>query len=119
MTERRPSIPGEILREEFLTHYEITQDELAKAMGVSRFRVNEIINGKRAITAETAILLGKALGTSAKFWVNLQTAVDLFDAGKKLAGVADAVRCLLPESEVVTDMPALPDPKHRGLSAAD
>jgi hypothetical protein len=49
----------------------------------------------------------------------LQTAVDLFDAEKKLAGVADAVRCLLPESEFVTDMPAWPDPKHRGLSAAD
>jgi antitoxin HigA-1 len=105
MTERRPSIPGEILREEFLTHYEITQDELAKAMGVSRFRVNEIINGKRAITSETAILLSKALGTSAKFWMNLQTAVDLFDAEKKLADVADAVRCLLPASDFITEMP--------------
>jgi addiction module HigA family antidote len=105
MTERRPSIPGEILREEFLTHYEITQDELAKAMGVSRFRVNEIINGKRAITSETAILLSKALGTSAKFWMNLQAAVDLFDAEKKLAGVADAVRCLLPASDFITEMP--------------
>jgi addiction module HigA family antidote len=105
MTERRPSIPGEILREEFLTHYEITQDELAKAMGVSRFRVNEIINGKRAITSETAILLSKALGTSAKFWMNLQTAVDLFDAEKKLAGVVDAVRCLLPASDFITEMP--------------
>jgi addiction module HigA family antidote len=105
MTERRPSIPGEILREEFLTYYEITQDELAKAMGVSRFRVNEIINGKRAITSETAILLSKALGTSAKFWMNLQTAVDLFDAEEKLAGVADAVRCLLPASDFITEMP--------------
>jgi antitoxin HigA-1 len=64
MTERRPSIPGEILREELLTHYETTRDELAKGMGVSRFRVNEIINGKRAITSETAILLSKALGTN-------------------------------------------------------
>jgi addiction module HigA family antidote len=98
MTDRRPSTPGEILREEFLTHYEITQDELAKAMGVSRFRVNEIINGKRVVTSETAVLLGKALGTSARFWINLQTAVDLFDAEKKLASAADAVHCLLPAS---------------------
>jgi plasmid maintenance system antidote protein VapI len=65
----------------------------------------EVINGKRAITSETAILLGKALGTSAKFWMNLQTAVDLFDAEKKLAGVTDAVRCLLPASDFITEMP--------------
>lgn len=108
MSDRRPSTPGEILREEFLTHFEITQDELAKAMGVSRFRVNEVINGKRAITAETAILLSKALGTSSKFWMNLQTAVDLFDAEKKLADEVRAVRCLLPASpsDFVTEMPA-------------
>lgn len=107
MSERRPSIPGEILRDEFLTQYEITQDELAKAMGVSRFRVNEIVNGKRAITAETAILLSKALGTSSKFWMNLQTAVDLFDAEKKLAAAAEAVHCILPAAEFITDMSTL------------
>jgi addiction module HigA family antidote len=106
MIERRPTNPGEVLREEFLIPCEITQDELAEAMGVSRFRVNEIVNGKRAITAETAILLSKALGTSAKLWMNLQMAVDLFDAEKKLAGAADAVRCLLPATDFVTEMPA-------------
>ncbi len=67
-------------------------------MGVSRFRVNEIINGRRAITSETAILLGKALGTSARFWMNLQVAVDLFDAERKLGSLANAVSCLLPVS---------------------
>lgn len=108
MTDRRPADPGEILREEFLTPYEITQDELAKAMGVSRFRVNEIANGRRAITSETAILLGKALGTSAKFWMNLQMAVDLFDAEQKLGDLGKAVRCLLSTSpsEFVREMPA-------------
>lgn len=104
---RRPSTPGEILREEFLTQYEITQDELAKAMGVSRFRVNEIANGKRAVTSETAVLLAKALGTSARFWMNLQVAVDLFDAEKKLAGEVEAIDCLLTTpADFVTEMPA-------------
>ena len=106
MTERRPTNPGEVLREDFLTPSEITQDQLAEAMGVSRFRVNEIVNGKRAITAETAILLSKALGTSAKFWMNLQMAVDLFDAEKKLGGAADAVRCLVPATDFITETPA-------------
>ena len=103
---RRPSTPGEILREEFLTQYEITQDELAKAMGVSRFRVNEIANGKRAVTSETAVLLAKALGTSARFWMNLQIAVDLFDAEKKLAGEVEAIHCLLTlPADFITEMP--------------
>ncbi|RTM15372.1 MAG: addiction module antidote protein, HigA family [Bradyrhizobiaceae bacterium] len=106
MTDRRPSTPGEILREEFLTPYDITQDELSKAMGVSRFRVNEIVNGRRALTSETAVLLGKALGTSARFWMNLQVAVDLFDAESNLGGAAAAVRCLLPASEFVTETPS-------------
>jgi addiction module HigA family antidote len=105
MNVRRPSSPGEILREEFLTQYEITQDELANAMGVSRFRVNEITNGKRAITAETAVLLGRALGTTAKLWMNLQMAVDLFDAENELGDKANAVRCLVPETDFITEMP--------------
>ncbi|RXG97206.1 HigA family addiction module antitoxin [Bradyrhizobium sp. C-145] len=107
MIDRRPSTPGEILREEFLTPHNITQDELAKAMGVSRFRVNEIINGRRALTSETAVLLGKALGTSARFWMNLQVAVDLFDAERKLGAAAASVQCLLAAtpSEFVVEMP--------------
>jgi antitoxin HigA-1 len=74
---RPPTAPGEVLREEFLAAHGITQDRLAEAMGVSRFRVNEVINGKRAVTAETALLLAAALGTSPEFWLNLQRAVDL------------------------------------------
>lgn len=107
MSDRRPSTPGEILREEFLAQFEITQDELAKAMGVSRFRVNEIANGKRAVTSETAVLLGRALGTSARFWMNLQTTVDLFDAERKLVAEAAAVHCLLPAPDNdVVELPA-------------
>jgi addiction module HigA family antidote len=107
MTDRRPSTPSEILREEFLTPNNITQDELAKAMGVSRFRVNEIINGRRALTSETAVLLGKALGTSARFWMNLQVAVDLFDADRKLGDAVASAHCLLAASpsDFVVEMP--------------
>ncbi len=72
--------PGEILLEEFLKPLNISQNKLAKAMKVSPRRINEIVHGKRAITADTAIRLSLALGTSAQFWVNLQTIYDLEEA---------------------------------------
>lgn len=84
-SNRRPTPPGEVLREEFLAANGITQDRLASTMGVSRFRVNEVINGKRAITAETALLLAAALDTTPEFWLNLQRAVDLHEARLHLA----------------------------------
>jgi addiction module HigA family antidote len=80
--------PGEILEEEFLKPLRMTQAALAESMGVTRMRVSEIVRGKRAITAETAILLGRALGTSARFWMNLQTTHDLAVAAMKLDCVA-------------------------------
>ena len=72
--------PGTILLEEFLEPLGISQRKLAQAMGVPPRRVNEIILGKRSITADTAVRLGRALGTSARFWVNLQTDYDLSKA---------------------------------------
>jgi len=69
--------PGEILEKEFLEPLNISQNELAKRMNVPRMRISQIVRGQRAITAETAIKLAKALGTSAQFWMNLQTAHDL------------------------------------------
>ena len=80
--------PGEILDEEFLKPMGLSQSSLAARMGVPRMRISEIIRGKRAITAETAILLGEALGTSARFWMNLQTTHDLAVAAIKLDAVA-------------------------------
>lgn len=80
--------PGEILEEEFLKPLEMTQSALAEQMGVPRMRVSEIIRGKRAITAETAILLGRSLGTSARFWMNLQVTHDLALAEIKLKEAA-------------------------------
>jgi len=69
--------PGEILAEEFLKPMGLSQRELARRMGVRPMRVNEIVRGKRSITAETALRLGAALGVSARFWMNLQSNHDL------------------------------------------
>ena len=69
--------PGEVLLEEFLKPMGITQRRLAEHIGVSVQRVNEIVRGKRGVTAETAWLLSEAFGTTPQFWVNLQSAHDL------------------------------------------
>jgi antitoxin HigA-1 len=84
-THRPPTSPGEILLEEFLKPLGMTQLALAEKMGVPIQRVNTLINGKRAVTAETAILLSRALRTSPEFWMNLQTGCDLWAARRKLA----------------------------------
>jgi addiction module HigA family antidote len=69
--------PGEILREEFLRPLAISQYRLAKAITVPPRRINEIVHGKRAITADTALRLARYFGTSERFWLNLQTRHDL------------------------------------------
>jgi addiction module HigA family antidote len=69
--------PGEILEEEFLKPMGITQYRLAKDISVPPRRINEIIKGKRAITADTALRFGKYFGVAAQFWLNLQTHYDL------------------------------------------
>ncbi len=84
--KRRPTSPGEMLLEEFLKPAGITQLSLAKKMGVPIQRVNGIVAGRRAVTAETAILLSRALGTTPTLWLNLQVAVDLWDAQQRLGG---------------------------------
>jgi antitoxin HigA-1 len=77
---RKPSHPGEILSEEFLKPMEITQTKLAQHLGWSHARINEIVNGKRGITPETALAFSDVFGTSAEFWLNLQTFHDLWEA---------------------------------------
>jgi len=81
---RRPTSPGEILREEFLAAKQLTQGGLADLMGVPIQRINLLVNDKRAVTAETAILLARALGTTPEFWMNLQTKCDLWDAQRNM-----------------------------------
>ena len=85
---RSPIHPGEILVEEFLTPMGISQVELARRMGVPVQRVNTLINGKRDMSAETAILLSRALKTSSEFWMNLQVACDLYEAQRLLEHAA-------------------------------
>lgn len=82
---RPPTSPGEVLLEEFLKPLGMTQIALAEKMEIPIQRINSIINGKRAVTAETAVLLSRAFGASAEFWMNLQTRCDLWAAERKLA----------------------------------
>jgi addiction module HigA family antidote len=89
---RRPTSPGEMLLEEYLKPAGITQVALAAKMGVPIQRVNGIIAGRRAVSAETAILLSRALGTTPELWMNLQIAVDLWDAQQRLDRRADGHR---------------------------
>lgn len=86
--KRKPTHPGKILLEEFLIPLKITQVALARKMGVPIQRVNTLINGKRDMTAETAVLLGRSLNTSPEFWMNLQVARDLFKARVNLTHAA-------------------------------
>ena len=80
-----PIHPGEVLIEDFINAFGITQNKLAVSIGVPPRRINEIVHGKRAVTADTALRLGKYLGTSAEFWLNLQTHYDLDLAEDRVA----------------------------------
>jgi addiction module HigA family antidote len=77
---KNPFHPGEILLEEFLEPAGITQTEFARKLGWTRARLNELIKGKRGVTADAALDLAEALGTSAKLWMNLQATYDLDQA---------------------------------------
>jgi addiction module HigA family antidote len=83
-THRSPTPPGEILREEWLKPAKLTQLALAKKMGVDLQLINGIINGRRSVTAKTALLLARALKTSPELWLNAQMAVDLWRAQAEL-----------------------------------
>lgn len=78
-----PFHPGEVLLEEFLVPGEISQAAFAERLGWTRAKLNELIKGKRGITAETALDLAEALGTSPRLWMNLQTTYDLARASAK------------------------------------
>jgi antitoxin HigA-1 len=86
-----PIHPGEVLMEDFIKGFGITQHKLAVSVGVPPRRINEIVHGKRAITADTALRLGKYFGTSAQFWLNLQTHYDLDQAEDRVADQINAI----------------------------
>lgn len=77
MATIQPIHPGEVLLEDFLTPLEVTQHHLAVSIGVPPRRINEIVHGKRRITADTALRLARYFGTTDRFWLNLQTRYDL------------------------------------------
>jgi addiction module HigA family antidote len=78
--------PGEVLLEEFLTPMAISQNALARSIDVPPRRINEIVLGKRAITADTALRLAHYFGVSEQFWMTLQASYDLEEARSKLGG---------------------------------
>ena len=78
--ERRPIHPGEILREEFLPDYKLTASALARALGVSRQSVYELLRERRAVSPEMALRLSRLFGNTAEFWLNLQRNLDLWEA---------------------------------------
>ncbi|WP_415104799.1 HigA family addiction module antitoxin [Micropruina sp.] len=95
MTEKiySPIHPGEVLMEDFIEGFGITQNKLAVSIGVPPRRINEIVHGKRAITADTALRLGRYFGVPAQFWLNLQTRYELELAEDR---VADQIAAITP-----------------------
>lgn len=85
-----PVHPGEILQEEFLGPMGISQYRLAKSISVPARRINEVVHGKRSITADTALRLSRFFGTSERFWMNLQTRYDLEVEKDRLGDRLDA-----------------------------
>ena len=82
--EFAPVTPGEMLREEFLKEYGLSQNQLARAIGISPNRIAEIVGNRRRITADTALRLSLYFGNSPEFWLNLQTHYDLKVARRQL-----------------------------------
>lgn len=98
-TKLAPIHPGEVLMEDFIKGYGITQYKLAVAIGVPPRRINEIVHGKRGITADTAMRLSRYFGTTAGFWMNLQMRYELDRAedtmGDTLSGLSVVSRIVV------------------------
>jgi antitoxin HigA-1 len=93
MTRKLPPMhPGEVLREEFLIPMELSAGALAKACGVPRTRIERIANEETAVSADTALRLAKALGTSAQLWLNLQSEFDMRRAKRRIGKELEKIR---------------------------
>jgi len=93
--EMPPIHPGEVLNEEYLAPLGITQHRLAVAIGVPPRRINEIVHGKRRISADTALRLARYFGTSERFWMNMQGRYDLELERDRLSPVLEEIRPLV------------------------
>ncbi len=91
---RRPTHPGEMLREDFLPDYGLSVSALAKAIGVSRQTVNELLRERRALSPEMALRLSRLFGNTPEFWLNAQRAVDLWDASQAIGADIERIKPL-------------------------
>lgn len=95
MVRLEPVHPGEILKEDFMVPYSLSSNALARAIGVTPARINDIVRGRRGITADTALRLARYFGTDAQSWLNLQDRYDLAvaerDAGKAIQRIEPMV----------------------------
>lgn len=94
--QRRPTHPGEMLREDFLPEFGLTPTGLAEAIGVSRQSVNELLRERRSVSPAMALRLAKLFGNSPEFWLNAQRAVDLWDAARALEQDVGRIQTLTP-----------------------
>lgn len=92
--QRRPTHPGEMLREDFLRDYGLTVASLAEALGVSRQTVNELLRERRALSPEMALRLSRLFGNAPEFWLNAQRSVDLWDAAEAIKADVDRIQPL-------------------------
>jgi addiction module HigA family antidote len=93
-TKRRPTHPGEMLREDFLPDYQLSVSKLATSLGVSRQSINELLRERRAVSPEMALRLARLFGNSPEFWLNAQRAVDLWDAAEAIRDDVARIRPL-------------------------
>jgi addiction module HigA family antidote len=94
--KRRPTHPGEMLREDFLPDYGLTGARLAEAIGVSRQSINELLRERRSVSPEMALRLARLFGNSPEFWLNAQRAVDLWDAAQAIQNDVARINPLIP-----------------------
>jgi antitoxin HigA-1 len=93
--EVRPTHPGEMLREDFLPDYRLTATSLARALGVTRQTVNELLRERRAVSPSMALRLARLFGNSPEFWLNAQRAVDLWDASQAVGAEVECIKPLV------------------------
>jgi addiction module HigA family antidote len=92
--QRKPTHPGEMLREDFLPDYSLTVAGLAESLGVSRQSVNELLRERRAVSPEMALRLARLFGNSPEFWLNAQRSVDLWTAVQSVKKEVDRIKPL-------------------------
>ncbi len=80
LPKNRPTHPGEFIKEDIIKELPITQEQLANKLGVSRRTINQLVNGKRRISVDLALRIGRFTNTTPEMWLNLQASVDIWDA---------------------------------------